>query len=48
MNGPRRVRYSDIESWAKLTGRSPRPHEIEALFTLDVALLVPDPKHRAA
>jgi hypothetical protein len=35
MDGPAPLSPPVIESWARLTGRRVRPHEVEALLTLD-------------
>lgn len=44
MNGPVAFSYPMIDSWARLTGRSPDAREVEALFALDLAYRFPDPK----
>lgn len=38
-DGPMRLSYSTIESWARLTHRAPSALEVEALILLDAALL---------
>jgi hypothetical protein len=40
-HGPQPIGYPDIEAWARLTGRNPMAHEVEALLMLDMALRVP-------
>lgn len=30
--------YTTIAAWVKLTGRDPRPHEVEALLNVDAAM----------
>lgn len=35
MNGPQSFTYPMVESWARLTGRSPDVHEVRALFAMD-------------
>lgn len=37
MNGIAGLTYEGIESWARLTDRSPEPYEVNALFVLDNA-----------
>lgn len=39
--GVQPIGYGEIDAWARLTGRSPMPHEVEALLQLDMALRVP-------
>lgn len=34
--------YPMIESWARLTDRSPLPHEVDALLTLDAVMRFPE------
>lgn len=41
MNGPEPISYTDIDAWARLTGRAPAPHEVQALVLLDRARLFP-------
>lgn len=42
MEGIAPLSYQTIESWAKLTGRSPLPYEIHALMKLDRIIRHPD------
>lgn len=35
MAGPQAISYQEIAAWARLTDRRLRPHEVEALMTLD-------------
>lgn len=42
MGGALPLAYPMIESWARLSGRSPAPHEVEALFSLDGAYRFPE------
>lgn len=39
MNGLAPLSYPVIAEWARLTGRDPQPHEVEALIRLDAELL---------
>jgi hypothetical protein len=41
VNGLERLTYQDIEAWARLTGNSPSPLEVEALCVIDAAMLYP-------
>lgn len=43
MSGPKLFTYPQVESWARLTGRDPEPHEVEALMHLGTVLLHPPP-----
>lgn len=40
MTGPNPLTYENIESWARLTGRSPEPYEVEALLEIDAAVRI--------
>lgn len=42
MSGLSPLTYQTIAVWARLMDRRPRPHEVEALLTLDAVLLFPD------
>jgi hypothetical protein len=42
MAGLAPLAYGTIADWARLTGRRPRPHEVEALITLDAVLRHPE------
>lgn len=35
--GPAPIAYQEIEAWARLTGKRPRPWEVGILKALDVA-----------
>lgn len=41
MGGPKPFSYPQLESWARLTGREPEPHEVEALIYLGLVLAYP-------
>lgn len=36
-DGPAPITYQDIEAWARLTGRKPRPWEVGVIKALDTA-----------
>ena len=38
MAGLNPLTYQTLDAWARLTGRDPMPHEVEALILLDAAL----------
>ncbi len=38
---PEPLSYQEVEAWARLTGRHPLPHEVEALILLDRAIRHP-------
>lgn len=38
MAGLAALTYTDIKSWAELTGRKPQPHEVDALMKMDGTL----------
>ena len=40
-HGPRALSYMEVDAWARLTGRSPMPHEVDALMVLDGAMRAP-------
>jgi hypothetical protein len=42
MGGPDPLTYQAIDAWARLTDRHPAPHEVEALFSLDLVSRHPD------
>jgi len=42
MNGKVAHTHASIKAWAELTGRQPKPHEIEALILLDIVSRFPD------
>lgn len=37
-HGVQAMTYLEIAAWARLTGREPLPHEVDALLALDVAV----------
>jgi hypothetical protein len=37
--GPNPITFAEIKAWSELTGRSPRPHEIRVLKSLDLLRL---------
>lgn len=37
--GPNPIAYSEIEAWARLTGRVPEPRDIHAIKLLDAELM---------
>ena len=41
VNGAEPITYQALESWARLTGRTPAPHEVAALMLVDRVLLFP-------
>jgi hypothetical protein len=52
MAGIEPLGYVDVDAWARLTGRTPTPEEVEALLSLDAVTrhpeLVPDVDEEAA
>lgn len=48
VNGPDPLTYPIIESWSRLTGRSPSPLEVETILFLDVVVRHPDAMKEAA
>lgn len=43
MMGLAPLTYPQVDAWARLQDRRPRPHEVRALFRLDLASRYPDP-----
>lgn len=43
-DGPAPLAYADIDAWARLTSRTPEPHEIRLLMAVDRAMRHPDGK----
>lgn len=41
------VTWVDLQAWAQMTGRTPEPHEVEALLTLTHAMAHPPDKARS-
>jgi hypothetical protein len=48
MNGPDPLTYQAIDAWARLTGREPAPHEVDALLSLDAVFRNPDAMNEVA
>lgn len=41
LNGLPRLTWTALQAWSQLTGTTPRPHEVRALFVLDDAVRNP-------
>lgn len=39
--GPAAFSYQELDAWARLTGRQPSPHEVQALMSIDLAVRHP-------
>lgn len=44
MDGLAPLSYTTIADWARLTGRRPLPHEVQALLQLDLVMRHPEIK----
>jgi hypothetical protein len=42
MSGLAPLGYEAVTAWARLTERTPQPHEVRALLALDAVMLFPD------
>lgn len=36
--GPQPLTYSELDAWARMTGRAPSPAEVDALLALDLTI----------